>query len=60
MRKFKIKDVEKYIVSIYEIEAINSDTAFERYINELAGSLAPVKSYYDPNEEDEIIVLDCE
>lgn len=58
MAKFKIKDVEKYMVEFYEVEAETKEEAFDKYINELAGSLPLVDWYYDPDAEDTIEVVD--
>jgi hypothetical protein len=58
MTKFKIKDVEKYMVEFYEVEAETKEEALDRYINELAGSLPLVDSYYDPDAKDTIEVVE--
>lgn len=58
MTKFKIKDVDKYMVEIYEVEAETKEKALDEYINKLAGSLEIIDCYYDPDAEDTIEVLD--
>jgi hypothetical protein len=58
MPKFKIRDVEKYMIEIYEVEAETKEEALDKYINELAGSLELVDSCYDPDVEDVIEVID--
>jgi hypothetical protein len=57
MPKFKIRDVEKYMIEIYEVEAETKEQALDKYINELAGSLELVDSCYDPDVEDVIEVI---
>lgn len=57
MPKFKIRDVEKYMIEIYEVEAKTKEEALDKYINELTGSLLPVDSIYDPDVEDCIEVM---
>ena len=58
MPKFKIRDVEKYMIEIYEVEADTKEEALDKYVNELAGSLELVDSCYDPDVEDVIEVMD--
>ncbi len=58
MKKFKIKDVQKYMVEFYEVEAETKEEALDKYVNELAGSLQLVDSYYDPDAEDTIEVVE--
>ena len=58
MPKFKIRDVEKYMIEIYEVEAETKEEALDKYINELTGSLELVDSCYDPDVEDVIEVID--
>ena len=57
MTKFKIKDVEKYMVCIYEVEAETAEKALDEYVNRLAGAIEPIDDYYDPDEEDTIEVI---
>ena len=58
MLKFKIRDVEKYMIEIYEVEADTKEEALDEYVNKLAGSLELVDSCYDPDVEDVIEVID--
>jgi|TARA_R110000764_G_scaffold118142_1_gene205586 hypothetical protein len=58
MPKFKIRDVEKHMIEIYEVEADTKEEALDKYVNELAGSLELVDSCYDPDVEDVIEVID--
>lgn len=58
MAKFKIIDVEKYMVELYEIEAETKEEALDKYVNELAGSLPLEDSYYDPDAEDTVEVVE--
>lgn len=55
---FKIRDVEKYMIEIYEVEAETKEEALDKYINELAGSLELLDSCYDPDVEDTIEVIE--
>lgn len=57
MAKFKIKDVEKYMIEYYEVEAETKEEALSKYINELAGSLELIDSCYDPDAKDTIEVV---
>jgi len=57
MPKFKIRDVEKYMIEIYEVEADTKEEALDRYVSELAGSLELMDSCYDPDVEDVIEVI---
>jgi len=58
MPKVKIRDVEKYMIEIYEVEAETKEEALDKYINELAGSLPLMDSFYDPDVEDCIEVIE--
>ena len=58
MKKFKIKDVEKYMIEFYEVEAETKEQALDKYVNELAGSLELIDSCYDPDAEDTIEVVE--
>ena len=57
MAKFKIRDVEKHMIEIYEVEANTKEEALDKYCNELAGSLEPLDAIYDPDVEDTIEVM---
>lgn len=58
MPKFKIRDIEKYMIEIYEVEAKTKEEALDKYINELAGSLPLVDYVYAPDVEDCIEVVE--
>jgi len=58
MKKFKIKDAEKYMVCIYEVEAETKEEALDKYVNELAGAIEPINDYYEPDQEDTIEVIE--
>lgn len=58
MIKFTIKDTEKHMVELYEVEAATKQEALDKYENQLAGSLEIKDSYYDPDGKDSIKVLD--
>jgi hypothetical protein len=57
MPTFKIKHVEKYMVSIYQVEAETKEEASYKYEEELAGSLEAQEQYYDSNEDKDYFVL---
>ena len=58
MAIFTIRDVEKYMIEFYEVEADTKEEALDKYINELAGSLEMKDSCYDPDVEDTIEVIE--
>jgi hypothetical protein len=58
MAKFKIKDTENHLSEFFEVEAETKEEAIDKYVNELAGSLERFDFNYDPDAEDEIVVID--
>ena len=58
MTIYKIKDTYKYLSEFYKVEAETKEEALDKYVNELAGSLERYDYDYDPDSQDEIIVID--
>ncbi len=56
--KFKIRETYKHLAEIFEVEAETKEDALDKYINELAGSLERIDFSYEPELEDEIIVIE--